>query len=271
MLLSTACSPWSSVTRSRFCWRQHLPVTLCFMHRWLFTIPGVISPLHSSTGRTLSLPGPCYFPLRQSKSPGREFRECFFFQLRKSQGLLLNCWWVPWAWLQWAAFHTSSAPSLENVPQPLGQQLGSSWDGLCWAETQPEQRANRGFCINEGFILDADRRWISWLCVPFPARKQLMGRVVSPALCTPEQRGFGRNLAHSQCCSETRQHFARCDGLACDGRRSWHPAGPMLSWSPITQSGHWKKAIFCLRFPLAFPCISHCSKLDVSLVFTYSV
>lgn len=38
----------------------------------------------------LSLPAPCFFPLRQSKSPSREFRECFFFQLRKSQGFFSN-------------------------------------------------------------------------------------------------------------------------------------------------------------------------------------
>lgn len=110
------------------------------------------SPSQQRAQDTLPPCPPAIFPLRQSKSPSREFRECFFFQLRKSQGLLLNCWWVPWAWLQCAAFHTGSAPSLENVPQPLGQQLGSSWDGpwLGW-DSEPEQRAKEGFYISGGF------------------------------------------------------------------------------------------------------------------------
>lgn len=77
---------------------------------------------------------------------------------------------------------------------------------------------------------------------------------------------LGRNRAHRQSCNDTKHHPARCDG-----RNPCHPAGPMLSWSPVTQSAHWKKAIFGLHFPLTFPCTSHCYKLDVSLVFTCSV
>lgn len=61
--------------------------------------------------------------------------------------------------------------------------------------------------------------------------------------------GLGTNLAHSQCCDETRHHFTRCDGLVCDGRSSWHPAGLMLSWSPCHSKWSLDKSHFLLAFP----------------------
>lgn len=191
MLLSTACSPWSSVTRSRFCWRQHLPVTLCFMHRWLFTIPGVISLPRSSTGRR---PPPCplLFSFKTKQKPKQGIQRMFFLPTKEISGASS----IPLV----SALGLAAMCSISHRLSPVtgkcaptsraaaGEQLG--WAVLGW-DSEPEQRAKEGFCISGGIFLDAYRRWTSWLCVPFPARKQLMGRAVAPTPCTPEQSGFG--------------------------------------------------------------------------------
>lgn len=215
MLLSTACSPWSSVTRSMFCWRQHLPVTLCFMHRWLFTILGVISPPHSGVTRTLSPPCPLLFSFKTKQKPKQGIQRMFFLPTKEISGTSSK----PLV----SALGLAAMCSISHQLSPItgkcaptswaaaGEQLG--WAMLGW-DSETEQRAKEGFCITGRFFLDAYRRWTSWLCVPFPARTQFVGRVVAPTPCTPEQRGLGRNPALVSA--------ARRQGITLPGVMPWH-------------------------------------------------
>lgn len=139
MLLSAACSAWSPVTRSSFCCRQPLPATLCFMHRWLFTIPAVISPLTAAwAGHP---PCPLLFSFKTKQKPKQGIHRMFFLPTKEisggsskplvsALGLAAMCSISHWL----SPFAGKCAPTSQAA---AGEQLG--WAMLGW-DSQPEQR-----------------------------------------------------------------------------------------------------------------------------------
>lgn len=147
-------------------------------------ISGVISLPRSSVGRTLSLPAPLLFFFKTKQIPSREFRECFFFQLRKSQGLLSKPLVSALGLAAMCSISQQLSPVTENVPQPLGQQLGWAMQG--W-DPEPEQRR---FLYKWGTVF--------WMNIEgeFPGCVLLFlqgnNSWAELLLLHPEQRGFGQ-------------------------------------------------------------------------------
>lgn len=251
MLLSAACSAWSPVTRSSFCCRQPLPATLCFMHRWLFTIPAVISPLTAAwAGHP---PCPLLFSFKTKQKPKQGIQRMFFLPTKEisggsskplvsALGLAAMCSISHWLSL----FTGKCAPTSQAA---AGEQL----DGQCWAETHSQSKG--GVLFKRGIL------FFFWM--------NIEGELPDCVFL------FLQGTAHGQsCCSYTLHPWTK---------RVWAEFYPTVSaamrqgitlpgvmekplwscWADAFLVPHLSKCslqtnIFGLPFPLTFPCVSHC-------------
>lgn len=102
------------------------------------------------------------------------------------------------------------SPVTENVPQPLGQQLGSSWDGPWKGEIQSQSKA--GFLYKWGLFF--------WMHIEgeFPGYVLLFlqgkNSWAESLLLHPEQRGFGQK--------SSLQPVSMRQGITLAGVMAWY-------------------------------------------------